>query len=362
MKTNKTTIISGVPRTSIMVAAVRTLITNFFIKEQLEKEQRLEAHLLPYYENIYKKENVVAKTKLSVYDPYAFFFSSTEESKTIILNSLDKIAESCPKVFETQMFKDHFSDCGLPEDLTVDGMINIIKDSSPLKAWSLVSFNNFNNHMALRTKFIDDYVLSNIDKYQQFVILGAGLDTRALRMPFSNSTTVWEIDFPETFEYKETILKEAVKIIPPISQARNIHISGNLIGNNEWITKLEESGFNKNKPTLWILEGLLMYISNEDIEILMNQISSISPTDSTLLIQTLSGDYKDRSKAQTLLSSSVRDSFKSSSNNPEQYLIKCGFTKEIKTFDEHDIEKLYLSPQSTDVVCKAFSQLTNGYK
>ncbi|EFA83906.1 hypothetical protein PPL_02976 [Heterostelium album PN500] len=348
MQTKKTTIISGVPRTSVMVAALRTLNTNSFIKEQLEKDEKLDAHLLPYYENIYKKENFVSKTKLSVYDPYACFFSSTEDSKTIILNSLDKIAESCPKVFETQMFKDHLIDSGLPEDLTVDGMINIIKDCSPLKAWSLVSFNNFNNHMALRTKFIDDYVLSNIDKYQQFVILGAGLDTRALRMPFSNSTTVWEIDFPETFEYKETILKEAVKIIPPISQARNVHTPGNLIGNNEWISKLEESGFNKNKPTLWILEGLLMYFSNEDIEILMNQISSISPTNSTMLIMTMSEEYNETSKVHTLFTSPLIDEFKSSTINPEQYLIKCGFTKEIKTFDEHDIEKLYLSPQSTD--------------
>nr|WP_051092861.1 SAM-dependent methyltransferase [Jongsikchunia kroppenstedtii] len=60
------------------------------------------------------------------------------------------------------------------------------------------------NWIVARTVFLDDLVAgATVD---QIVLLGAGLDTRALRLPLSAETVVYELDRRQLFDYKEPIL------------------------------------------------------------------------------------------------------------------------------------------------------------
>lgn len=59
------------------------------------------------------------------------------------------------------------------------------------------------DEMAVRTKFFDDYfVAAGNSGIRQAVILAAGLDSRAYRLPWSDGTIVYEVDQPEVIEFK----------------------------------------------------------------------------------------------------------------------------------------------------------------
>ncbi|MBW4566175.1 MAG: SAM-dependent methyltransferase [Mojavia pulchra JT2-VF2] len=126
--------------------------------------------------------------------------------------------------------------------------------------------------VAVRTRFFDDFILSVLPEIKQFVFLGVGLDTRAFRLPFSPQTRLYELDLPELVEYREAILQD---------KQANCHrqaIAADLT--QPWSHLLLQQGFDINIPTLWLMEGLLMYLNESQVNQLLKIISHLS-TDSS---------------------------------------------------------------------------------
>lgn len=66
-----------------------------------------------------------------------------------------------------------------------------------------------------RTKYIDDILKQTIKTgVQQLIILGAGYDTRALRLDFLQRVPVIEIDHPNTSKLKMDVLKKKLGKLP----------------------------------------------------------------------------------------------------------------------------------------------------
>jgi len=66
-----------------------------------------------------------------------------------------------------------------------------------------------------RTKYIDDLLRRTVSEgVKQVIILGAGFDTRALRLYFLKSTAVIEIDHPDTAKFKLEKLKSSIRTPP----------------------------------------------------------------------------------------------------------------------------------------------------
>src|SRR3569833_1539134 len=63
-----------------------------------------------------------------------------------------------------------------------------------------------------RTRLIDDWLKETTA--QQVIILGAGFDTRNLRLPFLRQLSVIEIDHPDTSQRKLQILTEHIGQLP----------------------------------------------------------------------------------------------------------------------------------------------------
>ena len=62
-------------------------------------------------------------------------------------------------------------------------------------------------HVAIRTRFFDDYLLQACAAgCRQVVILAAGVDTRAFRLPWPEGVQLFELDLPEIFTFKEQVL------------------------------------------------------------------------------------------------------------------------------------------------------------
>jgi methyltransferase (TIGR00027 family) len=111
---------------------------------------------------------------------------------------------------------------------------------------------------------------SLINETGQYVILGAGYDTRAHRLDFPNPLRVFEVDQPEVQERKRKKLpdkllgNECVVYVPVDFSYQSL--SERLIG----------SGFDSGKPTIITLEGVSQYISKEDFIALVQEINSLT--------------------------------------------------------------------------------------
>ena len=63
-------------------------------------------------------------------------------------------------------------------------------------------------YLSIRTKFLDDALCRRCDRatLHQVVILAAGMDTRAFRIPWPSGVKVFEVDRDEIFDHKEAVL------------------------------------------------------------------------------------------------------------------------------------------------------------
>jgi len=72
-----------------------------------------------------------------------------------------------------------------------------------------LNLRHFAEHMAVRTRFFDKlFTDAAAAGVRQAVILAAGLDARAYRLPWSDGTVVYEVDQPEVIEFKTRNLAE----------------------------------------------------------------------------------------------------------------------------------------------------------
>ena len=129
----------------------------------------------------------------------------------------------------------------------------------------------WHEHLVSRTRFIDELVEeSSINETEQYVILGAGYDTRAHRLNFLHPLRVFEVDQPEVQERKrkklpDVLLDNKSIVYVPVDFSYQ-SVSKQLI----------ESGFDSSKSTIITLEGVSQYISKEAFSALVQEIASLT--------------------------------------------------------------------------------------
>ena len=135
------------------------------------------------------------------------------------------------------------------------------------------------NYIVARTRYIDDYLRDCIDSgIEQLVILGAGYDSRAYRFrDIPGKIKVFEVDHPVTQKRKIEKVNGRFGSIP-----YDIFYIG-LDFSLERLDKLLESGYDKNLKTLFILEGVTMYLSAEVVDETLAFISSNAGESSSII-------------------------------------------------------------------------------
>ncbi|MBN2352430.1 MAG: SAM-dependent methyltransferase [Spirochaetales bacterium] len=118
-------------------------------------------------------------------------------------------------------------------------------------------------YVIARTKYIDGALQASLnDGVRQVVFFGAGYDTRAIRFHESGRGTIfYELDSPLTQEAKIGQFRKRGIVAPPT--CRFIPIDFNRESPQE---KLRAAGFHPEEKSLFILEGVLMYLGVEAVE------------------------------------------------------------------------------------------------
>ena len=134
------------------------------------------------------------------------------------------------------------------------------------------------DHAVLRTRAIDLHLEAALRTgVPQLVILGAGLDARAWRIPALKSTVVFEVDHPSTQRYKQNRMGRRA----PPTDIRYVAVD---FEKERFFEALEHAGFRRSAPSIWIWEGVTMYLPIGAVHEAISQITALTTEGSTVAL------------------------------------------------------------------------------
>ncbi|MFI1918350.1 class I SAM-dependent methyltransferase [Nocardia sp. NPDC020380] len=141
---------------------------------------------------------------------------------------------------------------------------------------------DYPEYFAIRTRYFDDRIEAALrGGLRQIVTLAGGLDGRPFRLSCPSGADWFEVDLPDMVHFKRSIA--------PLAGLRpRCHwypVAADLTG--PWLTELSAAGFDPARPTVWLVEGLLMYLSDADCDALLASIRQAAAPGSRLLLEHL---------------------------------------------------------------------------
>jgi len=129
----------------------------------------------------------------------------------------------------------------------------------------------------------------------QLVLLGAGLDARAWRMPELAGATVFEVDHPASQQDKQRriggLVPMAGRVVPVA-----VDLAGERLG-----PSLARAGFDRQAVTTWVWEGVVPYLTAGEVRATVAQIAEQSAPASRLVV-----NYQAKSLPTTVMRSAMR--------------------------------------------------------
>ena len=125
---------------------------------------------------------------------------------------------------------------------------------------------------AARSRIAEDALSRAVERgIRQVVILGAGLDTFALRNPYgARQLLIYEVDHPATQAWKRQRLAEAQIALPPSLTFVPVDFERDEVGE-----KLAAAGFQRKLPAFFTWLGVVPYLTQDAIGRTLDYMSSI---------------------------------------------------------------------------------------
>lgn len=199
------------------------------------------------------------------------------------------------------------------------------------------------NSIRARVRYFDDFVKKSIDEgLEQLVIMGAGYDTRAYRIEcLKDKVKVFEMDYPDTQGVKTNKIKEIFGRLPD----HVFYVPVDLV-TDDLGQRLLAKGYDRSRKTLFLMEGILMYLQPEAVDEILSFIKDNSGKGSSIIF-----DYYLESVIDGTceVGRNIRD-FSKQVGEPllfgikegtvETFLAERGFSK-IKNVTSEDYNKVY---------------------
>ena len=208
-------------------------------------------------------------------------------------------------------------------------------------------------HLISRTRFIDDLIEkgTSID-IEQYVILGAGYDSRAHRLKLPSKLKIFEVDQPEVQKRKLSRLPDKT------TNKENVTYINVDFNNQSLKEQLLNAGFDQNKSTIYTLEGVSQYITREALNSTLKELDALNQnSNSKIFISYVNKLLKDDPKA----------CFGSGYSNPEKAVnfITNGSAKVgepwISFYSAKEIESLLSQNNFTLIENKTLADLNSKY-
>jgi methyltransferase (TIGR00027 family) len=147
----------------------------------------------------------------------------------------------------------------------------------------------FHEHLIARTKFIDELIQkSAVNGTEQYVILGAGYDSRAHRLELPSSLQIFEVDQPEVSDNK---LAKLPKQLPNSDNVTYVNIDFSYQSLTE---QLIGAGFDQKKSTIFTLEGVSQYITKEAVSSTIKELASLTRDTNSIFFMSYVDELLDK--------------------------------------------------------------------
>ena len=146
-------------------------------------------------------------------------------------------------------------------------------------------------YVVVRTRFFDDFLLyaSWGAGLRQVVILAAGMDARAFRLDWPPGTRLYELDRPE-------VLASA-----GARPACERHAVGADLRHPSWAEELLDAGYEDREPSVWLVEGLLFYMTGDAVRKLFEMAGTLAVPRSLLGLDLVNRDLLNYPTMRPLL-------------------------------------------------------------
>ncbi|MDP7445174.1 MAG: class I SAM-dependent methyltransferase [Candidatus Poseidoniia archaeon] len=132
-------------------------------------------------------------------------------------------------------------------------------------------------HLISRTRFIDDLIKKNATSgAEQYVILGAGYDSRAHRLELPSSLRIFEVDQPEVQARKRS------KLPKELPNSENVTYVTVDFTHQSLTKQLMAAGFDQSKSTVFTLEGVSQYITKEAVSSTIKELATLTQKASSI--------------------------------------------------------------------------------
>jgi methyltransferase (TIGR00027 family) len=110
------------------------------------------------------------------------------------------------------------------------------------------------------------------EQLEQFVVLGAGFDSRAYRLPGLRKTTVFEVDHPDTLRRKRTALTRALGVFP-----EHVRFVPTDFNQDDLERAMAAAGYRDSARTLFLWEGVTNYLTEAAVDATLRWCSRAAP-------------------------------------------------------------------------------------
>jgi methyltransferase (TIGR00027 family) len=133
----------------------------------------------------------------------------------------------------------------------------------------------FRASILARARFVEDHVEARVARgVDQYVILGAGLDTLAQRRPeLGARLTVFEVDQPGPQRWKQQRLQELGLGVPSFLRFVPVDFEAG----DAWWEKLVGAGFDVSRPAVVASTGVSMYLTKDATTATLRQVATLAP-------------------------------------------------------------------------------------
>ncbi len=124
-----------------------------------------------------------------------------------------------------------------------------------------------------RTRLIDDAITASLAEHtDQLVILGAGFDSRAYRLPGLRRTTVFEVDRPDTQATKRRVLERALPAPP-----KHVRFVASDFNQGDLESAMAAAGYSESARIFFLWEGVTNYLTEAAVDTTLRWCSRASP-------------------------------------------------------------------------------------
>ncbi len=113
-----------------------------------------------------------------------------------------------------------------------------------------------------RTRLIDDVIIAALgEPFEQFVVLGAGLDSRAYRLAGLRDMAIFEVDHPDTQAAKRSALRRGLPVPPT-----HVRFVTTDFAQQDLEVRMAAAGYRERARTFILWEGVTNYLTEAAVD------------------------------------------------------------------------------------------------